>query len=849
MSDPVAPTPQGVDEAGRLRELAVEAKGRGELLAARRYLKRALRLLRVRIGGPAGGPSPVAGAHPHAALAANILISLAHAEAERGRTSLGSALLTRAEELVAPADRGVLHGQRGLLLLRTGRSRAALAEFDTAEALLDAERQPVDLARMLLNRAVARLYTGAFAGARNDMRRCADLARAANQPLLAIKALHNSGCCELAVGDLPAALHTIGQAAHECAAHGPQWQPVIMVDLARALLEAGLAADAAAELDRAVELFRDLRMSHDQAEAEAVRAEASLLMGDAEAARDWARRARAGFRRRGNAAAAAAAELIELHAEQRRGTIPARSLARRAFGLAELLEELGVRHESTAATLLGVRALTAAGATGEAAVRAQALPRPRAATPLTVRMLRHLTLAELAAASGQRGRALRTLRRGLTELTRHRVQLGSIDLQTGMSLAKGAPREVFAWSELSRAQSLRITPVRPPADPELAAVVAELRTLESNRRAAVMSGRPADQAFNGRIAELKQRVRQGSWPVQGGGSVERAAALPELAAALGTADQAMLSLFREGRSLYALVIAGTRHRVLPLGDAEETYEIARRLRADMAAVVGRLLPSRMEKVLAASIDNHAGQLSDRLFDDRVAALVADRELVIVPSDLLAAIPWRLLPPLRGRPVTVAPSATSWLAARRAAAGQAGRGPGRVVLIAGPRLQKADEELDAIASQYSDPLVMRGAEATVAATLQALEGAATAHLVVHGDHEADNALFSELELADGPLMAYDLLRLRTPPRHVVLSACEVGRVSTRPGGEPLGVVTTLLHLGSPTVIAAVAPISDGATVEVMTAYHRHLGAGSTPAQALAAATTSNPLAAFNCYGAS
>jgi len=47
---------------------------------------------------------------------------------------------------------------------------------------------------------------------------------------------------------------------------------------------------------------------------------------------------------------------------------------------------------------------------------------------------------------------------------------------------------------------------------------------------------------------------------------------------------------------------------------------------------------------------------------------------------------------------------------------------------------------------------------------------------------------------------------------------------------------------------VAPVSDSATAEVMTAYHRHLTAGAEPAQALAAATASNPLAVFNCYGA-
>jgi CHAT domain-containing protein len=124
----------------------------------------------------------------------------------------------------------------------------------------------------------------------------------------------------------------------------------------------------------------------------------------------------------------------------------------------------------------------------------------------------------------------------------------------------------------------------------------------------------------------------------------------------------------------------------------------------------------------------------------------------------------------------------------------------------------------------------------------------AHLAVHGHHEPDNVLFSRLELADGPVMAYDLLHLDAAPQHVVLSACDVGHVSMRPGDEPLGLVSTLLHLGSPTVIAAAAPVGDSATAEVMSAYYRLRRSGHTPAQALAAATGPNPMAAFSCFGA-
>jgi CHAT domain-containing protein len=98
------------------------------------------------------------------------------------------------------------------------------------------------------------------------------------------------------------------------------------------------------------------------------------------------------------------------------------------------------------------------------------------------------------------------------------------------------------------------------------------------------------------------------------------------------------------------------------------------------------------------------------------------------------------------------------------------------------------------------------------------------------------------------MAYDLLYLDAVPQHVVLSACDVGRISMRPGDEPLGLVATLLHAGSRTVVAAAAPVADAVAAEVMGEYHRSLRAGQRPAAALAAATAANPLAAFSCFGA-
>ncbi len=95
---------------------------------------------------------------------------------------------------------------------------------------------------------------------------------------------------------------------------------------------------------------------------------------------------------------------------------------------------------------------------------------------------------------------------------------------------------------------------------------------------------------------------------------------------------------------------------------------------------------------------------------------------------------------------------------------------------------------------------------MSATLQALDGAPLAHLAAHGHHDRENFLFSRLDLADGPLMAYDIQQLTAAPRHVILSACDVGRTVVRPGEEILGFTAALLYIGTATVISSVTRVA-------------------------------------------
>jgi CHAT domain-containing protein len=219
------------------------------------------------------------------------------------------------------------------------------------------------------------------------------------------------------------------------------------------------------------------------------------------------------------------------------------------------------------------------------------------------------------------------------------------------------------------------------------------------------------------------------------------------------------------------------------------------------------------------------------------------------------MPWAALPGLVGRPVTIAPSAALWLAAAATAPSTFTTGPG-VALVAGPGLAGAHAEVTDLAARYTGARVLTGADATVSAVTASVDGAAMAHIAAHGTFRADNPLFSALTLADGALTVYDLERLRTAPRCMVLSSCDAGLSAVRPGDALMGLAAAVLGLGTETLIASVSPVPDEGASLLMAALHAELAAGSGPAMALARAASSLDVgdhrmqavaAGFACFG--
>jgi CHAT domain-containing protein len=187
-------------------------------------------------------------------------------------------------------------------------------------------------------------------------------------------------------------------------------------------------------------------------------------------------------------------------------------------------------------------------------------------------------------------------------------------------------------------------------------------------------------------------------------------------------------------------------------------------------------------------------------------------------------------------MTVAPSANAWLAATHRARRPTGEG---VTLVSGPGVPWAKAESRRLASLYPGAHVLNGHEAQIDAVLHALEHSEIAHIAAHGEHEPTNPMLSRLELADGPLFAHHITRLRNPPRHVVLAAGDLALHNVGPGDEILGFAAALLTAGTSTITAAVTRVGDAAAQRTMLDYYQALAAGATAAHALAMATAPDP----------
>jgi hypothetical protein len=727
--------------------------------------------------------------------------------------------------------------------------RQLCADVAAALRVLRREQDTIWEARLLFNRSWLFISRGELGRAEADIRRAHELYTSLGAEAAALDAAVVIALLALYRGDL---LGCLGDLAEIDATLRPGHLSYNLNECrANALVQARLLPEARAAFEAYADLCSRTGRGDYVPSAMLSLSAIAMMARDAPTARQFATKAARSFAARHKPANAALARTACLRAQLVEGSLRPSSL-RAGLDAAAVLELAGWRRDALRTRLVVARVALALGAR-RTARRQLELARPIGSRGTVAdRTELCLTRALLRVSEGDRAGAERLLAGGLRALEDYRAALGAVELRATASgigtelseqglriaLESHDPRKILVWAERLRGNALRLPLVRPPADPQLRSLQADLRRTAARLRDAEESGKPARDVAAGQ-ARLEAAIRNRMRLVEGDGSGHSAIPGPrDSAPALG--GRALVEYVQLDGALGGLTLVNGRLAFQELGPDTAASELEW-LRFALARLArGADAPQR-----AAARDNAEASATalDRLLVEPLLPAIGDAELVLVPTGALHALPWGALPSLRGRPLSIAPSLSVWL--ELAARSRSRRR--KTALVAGPRLRHSTAEVRELASLLPDSTLLQGDAATATAALSALDGAALAHLACHGRFRSDSPLFSSLELADGPLNVYELQSLKRAPDVVVLSACDLALSDRHPGDELLGLAAALLGMGTRTIVASVVPVPDAAARRLMVAFHRSLAGGDTPAVALAKAQARAPVPGFLCLG--
>jgi tetratricopeptide (TPR) repeat protein len=814
----LAGQPSSHDASLAHQAIGIVLRDRGELPEAIGELRKGVRLARA-----SGRPQREA----------DVQATLGVALAWAGRSRQGLAVLDQA---LATA-RGDLTGQ---VLMRRARALWDLGRFHEARRDLSRAlpyfRRAADTVwegRSLEARAFVFLGLGLPGRAAVDFARAEELFAANGQDLQYAYARHNLGLVALARGDLPHALSYLDEAGRRYQALGEK-VPELAVDRCLTLLAAGLTEEAADETDTALSRIpRGGGIAYRNAELLFAAATTALAAGRPADARLRARQARRQFQTQHRALWEARASLVLAEARYAAGEhTPA--LLRYAEKVAARLEA-SQAGEAMQAHLLAGRVALRRGSMAVADQHLERAARPRRRGPPLPRSVAWLARALQADAKGNTRATVAACARGLDALEEHQMRLGATELRAhgtahGAELAtlaqrdalrRGDVRRLLFWSERWRATALavRSAPIR--EDQELAAELEALRSVSrllgetemaaSRRNALERERRRLEAAVQARTRRLPGSHKPGE------GEFDLDALVDELG------PNTLIELVAVDGLLHVIIVKGRRVRLHTVGNIPERD-------VQMNRFVLRRLAHRPSQPEGELMLNHGGARLESALLGEAAAELGDGPVVVIPPARLGAVPWTLMPSLRDRVVTVAPSASAWLRARRMSPPSSRR----VALVVGPGLATMGGEVGPLRSRYPDAVVHGHGSATADHVLSALDGAWLAHIAAHSTFRADNPMFSSILLDDGPLTVHDFERLGRAPYQMVLASCDSGVAAPVGADELLGLASSLGPLGAVGIVASVVPVNDVAAVPLMLALHDALQRGVTLPEALQAA---------------
>ena len=365
-----------------------------------------------------------------------------------------------------------------------------------------------------------------------------------------------------------------------------------------------------------------------------------------------------------------------------------------------------------------------------------------------------------------------------------------------------------------------------------------------------------DSAFGVARAQLVTRLTQSrdgyeAWLGQHPGSEMRALDLlgndradPAVIRRALAPDEALLAYILTEARVHLFVLRRDRltHREIPVSGEEIAARV--RLARDLLGHPGTGAPA---PVLTA--------LDDLLIEParRGGELGGIRRLIVVPHGVLTYLPFAALHEAgSGRylaedyVISLLPSAGALLALKNRPRGQVT--PSVAVFAPTPEgLPWSRQEAVEVRAEVHEGQTWEGASATEALARRALGTTAIVHFASHATLNANNPLFSRIELApgmpgrpedDGRLEVHELLELRARSDLVFLSGCETGvgnAGSTAYGvGEDYATLgQALLYAGVMDVVATLWRIDDRSAAALAGRFYAHL-ATRPPAEALALA---------------
>jgi tetratricopeptide (TPR) repeat protein len=813
----LAGQPSSYDASIAHHTIGIVLRDHGDLPAAITELKKALRLARA-----SGQPEREV----------DVRATLGLALTWMGRSQQGLAILDRAVESARGDMAGRVLMRRAFALNELGRFHEAHQDLSRALRYFRRAGDTVWEARSLTHRGTVFLGLGLPGRAGVDYARAEEMYATSGQEFEYAKARHNSGCVAFIRGDLSEALACFDDAGSRYDALG-ETNSDLAVDRCSALLAAGLAEEAARETDLVLSrLPPGGGIALKKAELYFSAATAALAAGHPADARQRAAQAHRLFRAQGRALLQARAALTLAEARYATGEHSA-ALLRYAEEVAARLDATR-SGEAMRAHLLTGRIALSRGSMAQADPHLERAARPRRRGPPLPRSVAWLARALQAEARGNARATVAACARGLDALEEHQMRLGATELRAygtahGAELAtlaqrdalkRGDVRRLLFWSERWRATALAARGAPAREDKELAAELEALRSVSralgetemaaSRRNALERERRRLEAAVQARTRRLPGSRKPGEGHFD----------LDELVAELGT--HTLIELVTVDSVLYAVIVAGRRVRLHAIGSVPERE-------VQMNRFTLRRLARGSPYPGAELVLKHGGAMLEAALLGDAASRLGDGPVVVIPPGHLQAVPWTLMPSLRDRVVTVAPSASTWLRARRM------RPPSRrrVALIAGPGLVTKGAEVEPLRTRYPGAVTLGHGNATAGQVLSALDGAWLAHIAAHSTFRADNPMFSSMLLDDGPLIVHDFERLGRAPYQLVLAGCDSGAVAAVGADELLGLVSSLVPLGAAGIVASIVPVDDLTVVPLMLALHDALQRGAKLPEALLA----------------